>query len=435
MKRAFVIIFVFIIAASATITGEAQTFENAASAVANMRVGWNLGNTLDSNSGDLDNMWIELWTDCTPAAYETAWGQPVTEPELFEMFRDAGFGAIRVPVTWYPHADADGNVDSEWMKRVHEVVDYVIDAGLYCILNVHHDTGSANTAWLRAAGETYSDARARYETLWTNIADEFKDYDERLLFEAYNEMLDEYDSWCFASFGTPSGYDSAVAADAYSAINNYAQSFVDAVRATGGNNAERNLVLCTYAACSGDGSWNNHLVDPLVNMNYPADDAQEHIIFEVHYYPSLGSALEESLDGTRQCFEKVKQNLMSKGAPVILGECGSLDAGAYADNPELFLGFTKGYIRLAREYGYAPFYWMTLSDGADRSVPQWTKPDIKDAIITGFYGDGGYTGGVRDINLLSGETTDMPIYDLTGKRVIHPSKGIYIKGGKKFVVM
>lgn len=124
-----------------------------------MGAGWNLGNTQDSNSGDLTHMWLEAWFDRSSKAYETAWGQPQATRELIHMFKEAGFGAIRVPVTWYPHMGTitlhDGAnwdpdtwsgtaVDPAWMARVKEVVDYVIDEGLYCILNVHHDTEASD---------------------------------------------------------------------------------------------------------------------------------------------------------------------------------------------------------------------------------------------------------------------------------------------------
>jgi hypothetical protein len=150
-------------------------FESAAEAVLNMGAGWNLGNTLDTNSGDTNNMWIEAWTSRTPKDYETSWGQPETTRELIHMFKEAGFGVIRVPVTWYPHMGTitlhDQNkwnpatwtgtrVDPLWMARVKEVVDYVIDEGMYCILNVHHDTGDATTAWLRASEDGFNAAKA-----------------------------------------------------------------------------------------------------------------------------------------------------------------------------------------------------------------------------------------------------------------------------------
>ncbi len=408
----------------------AQTFESAQEAVANMKVGWNLGNSLDSNSGDTLNLWIEMYTDGTPYDYETAWGQPQTKPELIEMFKDAGFGAIRVPVTWYPHIDDNGDVDPIWMKRVHEVVDYVIDQGLYCILDVHHDTGSANTHWLVADGDVYEKSKQRFSTLWTNIANEFITYDEKLIFEAYNEMLDSYDSWCFASYGTSSKYSSSVANDAYKAINNYAQDFVDAVRATGSNNLERNLVVSTYGACSGDGTWNSHLTDPLSNLNYPNDVSENHIIFEVHYYPTLQSSVSSTISDTKKCFNNLQNYLMTKGAPVIIGECGSLNDD-YNNNHDLLVNFTQEYFSLAKDYGITCFYWMTLSDADDRSVPQWTTPDLTEAILKGYYGDN-YTLSINEpiktIIPSNGE-----IYDLQGRRSLATQKGIYIVDGKKVV--
>lgn len=156
--------------------------------------GWNLGNTLDSNSGDLTHMWLEAWSDRSPKAYETAWGQPQAPRELIHMFKEAGFGAIRVPVTWYPrmgtitlHDGANWDpatwsgtaVDPAWMTRVKEVVDYVIDEGLSCILNVHHDTGASDTAWLVASEEGFAAAKDRYQALWEQIATEFRDYGEK----------------------------------------------------------------------------------------------------------------------------------------------------------------------------------------------------------------------------------------------------------------
>ena len=263
------------------LTASAQTFETAYQAVRNMKVGWNLGNTLDAHNGS-------RMTDVVQS--ETTWGQPVTKPELMQMMKEAGFGAIRVPVTWYPHMDNNNKVDAAWMKRVHEVVDYVLDAGMYCILNIHHDTGAdgdGHTSWLKADETVYAQQKGRFESLWRQIAEEFRDYDQRLLFESYNEMLDTYNSWCFASFAAPGNYNATVAKSAYNAINSYAQSFVNTVRATGGNNAQRNLIVNTYAASNGIGNWNSHLLDPLKQMNLPDDVVQGHLFFEVHAYPSI----------------------------------------------------------------------------------------------------------------------------------------------------
>lgn len=430
-----------VIAAVAVLAGIpvcAQTIETAEEAVANMRLGWNLGNTLDSNSGDLDNMWIEQWSQRRPSDYETAWGQPVTKPELFRLFKDAGFNAVRVPVTWYPHMEAkmDGGlkwdpvkdpigskIQAEWMERVREIVDYVISQDMYCILNIHHDTGAATTSWLAAGEKEYGEQKERFEAVWTQIAEEFKEYDGRLLFEGYNEMLDPYDSWCFASFGTPSKYSASVAASAYSAINSYAQSFVDAVRATGGNNRERNLIVSTYGACSGDGSWSPHLQDPLKEMALPEDEAEGHIIFEVHSYPYIADGLNSVRKSVSDMMRAVKTHLASKGAPVIIGEWGSSNGDDYKDRRQTMLGFARDFVEQAKSNGFATFYWMGLSDGESRSIPEFNQKDLVDAIVKGYYGDAGYNGVMVNVSDNAAETE---YYDLLGKRLKGPASGINI---------
>ena len=363
-------------------TATAQSFETAKEAVANMGVGWNLGNTLDANNGS-------RMTDIVQS--ETCWGQPVTRPELMLMMKEAGFNAMRVPVTWFPHMDNNGTVDAAWMKRVHEVVDYVINAGLYCILNVHHDTGAdsnSHITWLKADETTYNNVRERYENLWKQIAEEFKDYDQHLLFESYNEMLDVKNSWCFASFAATNQYDAAIASSAYNAINNYAQSFVNVVRATGGNNAKRNLVVNTYGACSGSGTWNSHLKDPLKEMRLPTDTAGEgHIIFQVHSYPTL-STLAAVKNEVNDMFSSLKTYLQSKGAPVIIGEWGTSDSGKdYQSQPQVFLQFIDYFVKRSKDYGMATFFWMGLSDGSFRTLPAFSQPDLAEQIAKSYHGD------------------------------------------------
>ena len=421
------------------LTTSATDFETATSAVANMRVGWNLGNTLDSNSGDINNMWIEKWTSRRPADYETAWGQPITKPQLFQMFKQAGFNAIRVPVTWYPHMqahftlngtawdpandDIGTKIQTQWMTRVHQIVDYVVSQGMYCILNIHHDTGAANTAWLVASENDYAQQKERFEEVWQQIAQEFKDYDQHLIFEAYNEMLDTYHSWCFASFATPSNYDADVANSAYNAINSYAQSFVDVVRSTGGNNAQRNLIVSTYGACCGSGTWNTHLQDPLKNMQLPTDILSDHLIFEVHSYPDIKD-INNAKSEVRQTISALKKHLLPKGAPVIFGEWGTSTDAAYDNYRDNMLAFARYFVQQAKANNIATFYWMGLSDGAHRSVPEFNQTDLKDAIIKGYYGDEGYT------HITTQSTSNAPeissCYNLQGCPISFPQQGINI---------
>ena len=373
------------------------SWESAASAVARMAPGWNLGNTLDTHSGNVDDMWVESHTDRTPTAYETGWGQPVTTRALIHMFKEAGFNAIRVPVTWYPHMgtlevnaghwdrakwleSTDYRVDPAWMARVREIVDYVIEEGMYCILNVHHDTGDHGeekngTAWLVASEADFAAVKDRYASLWQQIATAFRDYGEKLLFESFNEMLDPLDSWCYASFASEDSYDAEVARSAYAAIDNYNDLFVQTVRASGGNNAVRNLVVNTYGACSGDGTWNPHLKDPLTQFSLP--EAPWHIAVQVHSYWDADKFDEQQADIDR-LFTNLDQYLGRRlGVPVIIGEWG----GHVNEESAAMLRFTGYFARKAKEAGITTFYWMCLSDREDRAVPTWTTPGIKDAIL------------------------------------------------------
>lgn len=426
----------------------AQDFETAQEAAQNMGIGWNLGNTFDSNSGDAKSMWIEQWTDCKPSDFETAWGQPVTTRQLIHMFKEAGFKTIRIPVTWYPHI---GNtiglckanngvwdmskwqgmdVDKAWMARVKEVVDYVIEEDMYCILNVHHDTGGANTAWIEASMDSYNNYKERFESLWTQIATEFRDYDQRLLFGGYNEMLDKYDSWCFATFNTSNKYIEKDAKDAYEAVNSYAQSFVNAVRATGGNNTERNLIVNTYGSCNGSGTWNQHLDDPLIYMELPEDSAKDHIIFDVHSYfdhTNLSGA-KKDIDAV---ISDVDKYLKSKGAPVMFSEWGT--TADIDKNPTDLCEYARYFVEQTKAAGIPICYWMVLSEGNHRSIPKWSAPDLKDAIVKGYYGDAGYSA-VESVETAV-DDSDAPIFNLQGIRVTGtPAPGIYIRKGKKIII-
>ena len=358
-----------------------SAWESAADAVRNMGVGWNLGHSLDVNSFEADNMWLETWTDRSVTAYETSLGQPPTTRELIHMFKEAGFEAIRVPVTWYPHMGnfqetvRDGKwykdewegaeVDPAWMARVKEIVDYVIEEGMYCILNVHHDTGVYTTSWLKADMGVYEATHERYCALWTQIAEEFRPYGPKLVFEAFNEMIDFDENW------------NAGSADANEAINSYNADFVRTVRATGGNNAYRNLVLGTYAAQTISSTVDSFIV--------PEDPAGNHLMAEFHSYAPVAFA-----QGGREYFgestdERELRDIMDViacfrnkyGLPCIIGEYCT-----FVERAESELAKQAAcYVKLSMEYGFACFYWMALSDGEDRSVPQWSMPDLKDAII------------------------------------------------------
>lgn len=370
-------------------TPPSGSWENAASCVKNMGVGWNLGNTLEANSGDVSNMWIESSTQRRPTNYENAWGQTDATRALIHMFKEAGFGAIRVPVTWYPHMgtlELSGNywnkdswlqstnyaVDRVWMARVKEVVGYVIDEGLYCILNVHHDTGTASTGWLKADREVYAQVRDRYCSLWRQIASEFEPCGEKLVFESFNEMLDAGNHWNYAS------------AEADEVINSYNADFVATVRATGGNNASRNLILNTYAASVDERA--------LQDFKLPEDSVPDHLIAEVHSYSPYNFAFDSdwpqrTFDANcdrevRSIVDRLGNLLVAKGIPCVLGEYGT----DTSDRDEAEMAKQAAcYVSQAAKYNIPCFYWMRLSDGKeDRAAPRWTKPDLKDAILKAY---------------------------------------------------
>ena len=345
-------------------TIEAASFETAKDAVKNMGVGWNLGNTLDANDA------TKTWK--TTAEHETCWGQPVTKPELLKMMKEAGFGAIRVPITWYQEMDADGKVNDAWMKRVKEVVDYVIDNGMYCIINVHHDTGADSgnyKSWLKASTSSYEKNKAKYEGLWKQIAEQFKDYDQKLLFESYNEMLDEKNTW----------NEPVDKTDGYKAINSYAKSFVTTVRATGGNNKDRNLVVNTYSASS--------TPDAMQNLDLPEES--NHIIFQIHSYPNWQnkSNAKKEIDNL---ISNIKSKLLDR-APVIVGEYATFttwpsEIDYYAKDKEVALYAMDYLIQKTKENGIGTFYWMGMSDGSYRDMPAFHQADLAQTLIKAYYG-------------------------------------------------
>ena len=378
-----------------TLQLQAQEFEKAADAVKNMGLGWNLGNTLDAHLQKvLDPSKDEFWGQ-QGLESETCWGQPKTTRELIHMMKEAGFGAIRVPVTWYNHMEPElAGIQSEWMARVHEVVDYVIDEGLYCIINVHHDTGANSDQyyhWIQADEEDYAHHGLRFTMLWMQIAAEFKDYGEKLLFESHNEMLDKLSSWCYASFNAPGQYDADIAKSAYNTVNSYSNLFVQTVRATGGNNKTRNLILNTYAGASGHDTWSSHLLDPLKEMVLPEDPegGEGHLIFEIHNYPKIAN-LENAKKGLDANIENLKKYLGSQGAPLIYGEWGTstVDTGEdYAKNRENMIEYLKYYVKQCKANDIATFYWMGLSDGAARTIPAFNQADLAEALAKAYHGD------------------------------------------------
>jgi len=351
------------------------SFESAKEATGKIIAGWNLGNTLDSYG-----TWIN--SSGGTKAYETAWGNPVTTKAMIDSVKAQGFNAIRIPVTWSQHIDSNGKVDSKWMNRIKEVVNYCYNDGMYVILNVHHDTGENGgdkVSWIFADSTTYNNTKAKFAGLWKNIANEFRDYGERLLFEGYNEMLDKNNSW-----NKPSSSSS------YKAVNDYAQLFVDTVRATGGNNAKRNLIVNNYVCSIYEETLNNFTI--------PSDSASGHLICEVHCYDpwaftgdsktvtwtSVHNSFKNS-DKTEidTIMKRLKSFSDSKGVPVIIGEFGAM----YKKNDSSIADYAKYFVDAAGKRGIKCFWWDNgkyNEEGEyciyDRKNNKW-KTGITSAII------------------------------------------------------
>ena len=344
--------------------------ETAQSAVNNFGLGWNLGNTLETNGA-----WIGNHQEYSK--YETAWGQPLTTQAMFTFLKKNGFNAVRIPVTWVQHMDDEGNVDADWMARVKEVVDYAMNAGLYTIINVHHDTGAGELAWIKADTEVYNNTKDKFKKLWTQIANTFAEYDQHLIFEGYNEMLDNSNTW-----------NAPKASSGYTALDNYAQDFVDAVRATGGNNTTRNLIVNTYAAAKGSNVLNNFTI--------PTDKVANHLIAEVHSYDPWNFINTHTTwdDDCQNTLKGIFTDLNNKftNIPYIIGEYGTsgeadesgketvVNKESPAAKIQMAADQAANMVSLCKQNNSASFYWMSIFDGTDRSVPQWSLPTVVEAM-------------------------------------------------------
>lgn len=303
----------------------------AAALLGNIDIGWNLGNTLDSYSG------TELGKN-EGLSSETSWRNPKATQEMIDLVKDSGFNAVRVPVTWYNHMDSDYVIDEEWMDRVQEVVDYVMNDDMYCIINVHHDTGSSG--WLRASDTNLEKNKAMFTAIWEQVSARFADYDERLLFEGFNEILNDTNEWYSPD------------SRAVEVVNELNQLFVDTVRASGGNNGERILIVNTY--CAGG---NSQVTKGFV---LPTDSAEESLVVEAHIYQPYNFTAEEfpeavtwKKDSLDSYLKNMYVSFMQKGIPVIIGEFGCADK----DNDGERQAWAKYYVETCRNYGIKCFWW------------------------------------------------------------------------------
>ncbi len=370
MKKLICLVTAALVMLTAAVTASAEC-ESAQQAVDNINVGWNLGNTFDCK-GDWINGGVE--------AYETAWGNPTVTRQLIKGVKAAGFGAIRLPVTWDAHVDSKGNIDKAWLDRVQQVVDYILDEGLYCVLNVHHDGGG--DGWLVASSESANgSAGTRFKGLWTGIAVRFKDYDERLIFESFNEVLDTNRSWT-----------SSTTEDGYSALNKLNQIFVDAVRAVGGNNSTRNLMVQTYSGSSSDITLRSFVL--------PKDTADGHLIVQVHSYDPQGFTYTEAtwttmtdtwgsddqIETIEYLFDVLEDYSDSLGVPFVVGEFGAQSK----NNDVARAQYAALMVAEGAKAGIKCFWW---DNGADFRIINRTTGDVTSAEIVKALVDNAQSSG------------------------------------------
>ena len=303
--------------------------DNAVDFAKNLKLGWNLGNTLDAvGNGALSD--------------ENSWGQPTTTQELIDFVKESGFTTIRIPVSWSKHVDDDYNIDSAWMDRVQEVVDYAYYGGLYVIINSHHDCDYYYPS------EEKAEQGAKYmEKVWSQISERFKDYDERLIFEGMNEprLTGTNKEWWFSA-------TDAEGVASIECIVKLNQVFVDTVRKGGGYNETRDLMVPSNAA-SADNALNAAFTVP--------DDPANRIMVSVHAYSPYDFAMNASgyteWDGSHDnelgFMDKLASKFIDKGVGVVIGEFGATNK----DNLDARVAWAESYTKKASELGISCILW------------------------------------------------------------------------------
>jgi endoglucanase len=326
-----------------------------------INIGWNMGNSLDAVSSRM--------------ASETAWGNPLATQALFNGVKSLGYDIVRIPITWTGHIGAapDYTLSQTRLRRVKTVVDYAHNAGLKVIINIHHDDSPSNNGWLMIGdaakgGNAKSQITERYGKLWTQVAEQFKDYGEWLIFESMNEPQDGGWGWSDSFKSNPRTQ--------MNILNEWNQLFTDNVRNTGGNNAVRFLMYPSYAsnpeAILPDGQYEGGAGGVGGMFKLPKDSAGTgKQIVTFHYYEPFNFAHNgevpgwEGINGGRinanNLFARFKRAFIDKNIPVVIGEMGPIrykysneNTAAAKANRITWVNYVFGK---AKEYGLVPIHW------------------------------------------------------------------------------
>lgn len=316
--------------------------------VEGLKAGWNLGNTFDANNA------AHLKDEMD---YETTWAGVKTEPGVFAALKEAGFGAVRIPVSWHNHVSGmDFTISPAWLARVKEVVDDALNSGLYVILNTHHDI---DKDFLYPDNAHLENSRKYLVSVWEQIVPVFKEYDKRLIMESMNEpRLSGTSIEWWLNPNHPSS------SEAVRCINELNQAFVDTVRQSGGQNAARYLLVPGYAA-SVQGCLHDEFAMPK-----DAEGVFNRLLLSVHAYTPYDFALQSPKEKqSRDTFsagntfdvneiagfmDQVYRKFSTLEVPVVIGEFGCRDKNG---NLQARVDFTAVYVALARARGFTCFWW------------------------------------------------------------------------------
>ncbi|MDX3244095.1 glycoside hydrolase family 5 protein [Streptomyces sp. ME18-1-4] len=392
-----VILLAVLLAVAASVYGTAHQASadtvaqsSASQIVADMGAGWNLGNQLEATTNGYPS--------------ETAWGQPTVTQALIDKVRAAGFKTIRIPVSYLGYIGPAPNytINATWLNRVQEVVNYAYNRGLHVLINMHGD-GYKNVSgsWLICDSSSQTTIKAKYEKAWQQIANRFKNYDQRLILESMNEEFD-------GQYGRPTQ-------PCYSNINSYNQIFVDTVRKTGGNNSSRWLLVAGWNTNIDYTAGNYGFKLPSDQYRSPSIPANERrIMISVHHYAPWDFAGEEN--GTITQWGRAATNpsrkstwgqedyldaqlktmhdvFVTKGYPVVVGEYGAIDKSSFdSSNNRYRADFARAVAATAKKYGAASVYWDNGATGQygfglfDRRSLTVTQQGIINGIMSGVNG-------------------------------------------------
>lgn len=330
--------------------------------VQKMKLGINLGNTFECCGSWIDGSSV--------TNYETAWSSPVITREMIQGYKNCGFDSLRIPVSWSNMMGENYTINPDYLARVREVTDWALDAGMYVIVNIHWDNG-----WFKGFGQDdkRDEAFVKYEKVWTQLTEAFREYDERLVLESLNEEGGWESIWNMHS-------NEGDKEKSYNILNDINQRFVNIVRSSGGNNEKRCLLIAGYNTDA------KLTCDQLFKM---PEDPQNRCAVSIHYYtPPTFCILDKDEAwgkarpdwGTEKDFAELNKNMdmiqerfVDNGIPVIIGEYG---CPTNNKDPESVCLFLSSVCEAAYKRGMCPMLWDVSGLRYNRNSAEFMYPEI-----------------------------------------------------------